>query len=108
MENERIKDWIKVFESPDFLEADLIEARLKDQNIEFYSVNKSDIGYTVEIGKYWSYNAGLPVKIFVHMKDQLKALDLINEDRSNLLDDENLDFGKTEDELDSEKEKKLL
>lgn len=103
MDKERIKDWIKVFESPDFLEADLIDARLSDQNIEFYTLNKSDIGYTVEIGKYWTYNAGLPVKIFVHMKDQLNALDLINEDRSKLLDDENLDFGKTEDDLEDEK-----
>ena len=104
MDKERIKDWIKVYESPDFLEADLIEARLNDQNIEFYTINKSDIGYSVEIGKYWTYNAGLPVKIFVHMKDQLKALELINEDRSKILDDENLDFGLTEDEMDAKKE----
>ena len=96
MDKERIANWIKVFESPEIMEAELIEARLKDQGIEYEVMNKLDLGYTVEIGQYWTYNAGRPVKIFVHPKDKIKALDIINEDRSTLLDDPNLDFGNQE------------
>jgi Putative prokaryotic signal transducing protein len=97
MNEEIIDDWEKVFESPEIMEAELIEARLKDEGIEYQAINKLDLGYTTEIGQFWTFNSGKPVKIFVHPNDKEKALSLINEDRSNLLDYPDLDFGKAED-----------
>ncbi len=96
MKQERISDWVKVFESPDIMEAELIEARLKDEKIECIAINKTDIGYTVEIGTYWTYNSGKPVQIFVHPKNVVKAKDIIAEDRSKILDNPEIDFGEPE------------
>lgn len=94
----KLEDWVVVFESPDFLEADLVEARFSDENIEYYTINKQDIGYTVEIGSYWTYNAGKPITIFVRPEVQDRAIAIIEEDRSKMLDDPNLDFGEQKDQ----------
>ena len=95
-EENPIDNWVIVFESPVFMEAELVEARFDDEGIGYYTINKQDLGYTVEIGTYWTYNAGKPITIFVRPEDEEKARLLIEEDRSNLLDDPNLDFGTPE------------
>jgi hypothetical protein len=107
MKNERIADWVKIFESPEILEAELTEARLRDEGIECMVLNKTDIGYTVEIGTYWTYNSGKPVQIFVHPQQVVKAKDIINEDRSKLLDDPEIDYGKTEDDLEKDNQQDI-
>lgn len=97
MEEEIIGAWVKVYESSFIMEAELVEARLKDEGIEYQVKNKMDLGYNIKLGSYFTYNAAMPVKIFVHPQDEIKALNLINEDKSELLDNPDLDFGKTED-----------
>ena len=90
--------WVKIFESPVIMEAELLETRLKDENIEFMTLNKSDLGYTVEIGQYWTYNAGKPVEIYVHPKDEIAVKELLAEDRSAIFDDPGLDYGELDDQ----------
>ena len=97
MQKEIIGDWVKVFESPVIMEAEVVESRLRDEEILYQTKNKKDFGYTVGFGQNMNYNAGNSIKIFVQSKDNEKALNLINEDRSELLDDPDLDFGNTED-----------
>ncbi len=92
MKEENIDGWIKVFETPEIMEAEIMEARFRDEGIEYRALNKMDLGYTWEIGKYWTYNAVQPIKLFVEEKDLEKTLDIVNEDRSNILDDPNAEF----------------
>ncbi len=53
-------------------------------------------------------STGIPIIIYVKAGDEAKAYELLNEDRSHLLDDENLDFGKNEDELDAENDEENI
>jgi hypothetical protein len=94
MEEEIKKGWIKIYETFDYMTAELTEARLKDECIEYQVLNKSDIGYTMEVGNalLGRVAVGLPIKFYVELKDAEKARKLVNEDRSSLLDDENLEF----------------
>ncbi len=97
MEPEIIDDWVKVFESPDIIEAELVEAMFRDANIEFMNANKSNIGYSVYVGPILTDNFGSPVKLFVHTMDEGKALGLISEDKSKIMDNPEINFGDIED-----------
>jgi hypothetical protein len=94
MKEEKIEGWEKVHETFDFMDAELIEARLKDEDIEYQLMNKADIGYTMDVGnnKMGRQALGIPMKFFVKPEDKEKAQEIISEDRSALLEDPNLDF----------------
>ena len=94
MKEETIEGWVKVHETFDFMDAELIEARLQDESIEFQVMNKADIGYTLDVGnnEMGRQALGLPMKFFVRPEDAEKATEIIKEDRSTLLDDPNLNF----------------
>lgn len=92
MKEEIIEGWVKVFETPEIMEAEIMEARFRDEGIEYRALNKMDLGYTWEIGKYWTYNAGQPIKLFVEENNLEQVLKIVNEDRSKLLDDPNIEF----------------
>lgn len=79
---DRIADWIKVYETDDKPKADLIEARLSDENIEYQVRNNSDIEQTVFVG---NVGLGLPIQIYVKPADEKKVMKLILEDRSDIL-----------------------
>jgi len=94
MKEETIEDWVKVHETFDFMDAELIEARLQDESIEFQVMNKADIGYTMDVGnnELGRQALGVPMKFFVKPEDVEMATEIINEDRSSLLEDPNLNF----------------
>ena len=98
MKEETIEGWIKVHETYDFMDAELIEARFTDEDMEFQVLNKADIGYTMDVGnnEMGRQALGLPMKFFVKPEDKDKALEIISEDRSSLLEDPNLDFNNIE------------
>jgi len=98
-------EFIVLCETYDYMESELIEALLTDSGIEFHIKNKADTSSS-ELGTriMERISTGVPIVIYVKAIDEHKAYDMLNEDRSHLLDDVNLDFGKTEDELDAEKE----
>ncbi len=97
-------EYIVLCETYDYMESELIEALLTDSGIEFHTKNKADTSSS-ELGTriMERISTGIPIIIYVKAIDEQKAYELLNEDRSHLLDDENLDFGKTEEELDEEK-----
>jgi hypothetical protein len=94
MIEEQIEGWIKIYETYDYMLAELIEAKLHDNNIEYQVMNKSDIGYTMEVGNniMGREATGRPFKFFVKPADIENATKLINEDKSSMMDDPNLDF----------------
>jgi hypothetical protein len=98
MKEEIIEGWVKVYETYDQMLGNLIEARLKDEQIDCQVMNRGDIGYTMEVGNNaMGRNAtGLALKFFVQPPDVQRALEIINEDRSTLLDNPDLDFDNTE------------
>lgn len=105
MKEETIEGWIKVHETFDFMDAELIEARLQDESIEFQVMNKADIGYTLDVGnnEMGRQALGLPMKFFVKEEDVEKATEVIQEDRSSLLENPDLNFDDIEEE-DSERD----
>jgi hypothetical protein len=98
MKEEVIEGWVKVYETYDQMLGNLIEARLKDENIQYQVMNKADIGYTMEVGNnaIGRQATGLPLKFFVMPDDVEKAKNIVNEDRSTMLDNPDLDFDDTE------------
>ncbi len=94
MNEEIIEGWVKVYETYDYMLAELIEAKLNDNNIEYQLMNKSDIGYTMEVGNnaMGREATGRPFKFFVMPDNVENAKKLIDEDKSSMLDDPNLDF----------------
>jgi hypothetical protein len=78
----KIADWIKIYETDNKPKADLIEARLRDENIEYQVRNNSDIEQTVFVG---NVGLGLPIQIYVKHDDEKKVQKLIQEDRSDIL-----------------------
>ena len=98
MKEETIEGWVKVYETIDFMEAELIEARLTDESIEFQVMNKADIAYTMEVGNnpIGRGAVNMPLKFFVKPEDKDQALEIINEDRSHLLDNPDIDFDNPE------------
>jgi hypothetical protein len=98
MKEEIIEGWVKVYETYDQMLGNLIEARLKDEMIDCQVMNRADIGYTMEVGNNaMGRNAtGLPLKFFVKPDDVTRTQEIINEDRSALLDNPDLDFDNTE------------
>jgi len=94
MKEEQIEGWTKIYETYNYMLAELIEAKLKDANIEHQIMNKGDIGYTMEVGNALMGReaTGMPFKIFVMPNDIETATKLINEDKSTMMDDPNLDF----------------
>jgi hypothetical protein len=94
MEEEIIEGWVKIYETYDFMLAELIEAKFHDETIEYQLMNKADIGSTMAVGnaKMGREAVGIPLKFFVKPEDAEKALALINEDKSKMIDDPNLDF----------------
>ena len=74
--------------------AELSEARLKDEGIEYQVMNKSDLGYTMEVGNASMARQALamPIKFFVMPEDAERAALILNEDKSALMDDPNAEF----------------
>jgi hypothetical protein len=103
MKSETIEGWVKVYETIDFMEAELIEARLQDESIEFQLLNKADIAYTMEVGNnpIGRGAVNIPLKFFVQPEDKDQAMEIINEDRSALLDDPNINFDDPEISIDN-------
>lgn len=97
-------EFVVLCETYDYMESELIEALLTDSGIDFYTKNKADTSSS-ELGTrvMERISTGIPIIIYVKAIDEAKAYELLNEDRSHLLDDEDLDFGKTEDEDESNK-----
>lgn len=95
--------FVVLCETYDYMESELIEALLKDSGIEYFTKNKSDTSIS-ELGTriMERISTGVPIIFYVKAQDEDRAFELLNEDRSHLLDDENLDFGKTENEEDTE------
>ncbi|HWA05716.1 MAG TPA: hypothetical protein VG961_04140 [Ignavibacteria bacterium] len=102
-------EFIVLCETYDYMESELIEALLTDSGIEFHTRNKADTS-SGELGTriMERISTGIPIIIYVKAGDEAKAYELLNEDRSHLLDDENLDFGKNEDELDAENDEENI
>jgi hypothetical protein len=107
MNEEIIEGWVKIYETCDNMLAGLIEAKLKDGALEYQLMNRADIGYTMEMGNSVMSRAsvGRPLKFFVKPEDAEKALALITEDKSAMMDDPNLDFSEnpTDDETTKDK-----
>lgn len=100
MEDEFIEGWEKVYETFDFMLSELIEAKLHDSNIEYQLLNKADLGNTMAVGNaaLGREAVGMPLKFFVKPEDAEKVMALINEDKSKMMDDPNLDFTETTDD----------
>lgn len=79
---ETIDEWIKVFETDNKSKADLILARLNDENIEYRVKNNSDIEQTVFVG---TIGLGLPIQIYVMQTDLTHVNRILHEDRSEML-----------------------
>jgi len=47
MNEEHIEGWTKIYETYNYMLAELIEAKLNDAGIENQVMNKGDIGYTM-------------------------------------------------------------
>lgn len=77
-----INEWVKVFETDNKPKADLIEARLRDENIEYRVKNNKSIEQTVFVG---NIGLGLPIQIYVKQTDLTHVNKILNEDRSELL-----------------------
>jgi hypothetical protein len=94
MNPETIEGWVKIYETYDYMQSELIEAKLNDEGIEYQIMNKADIGYTMDLGNsdMGRSAVNMPFKFFVKPEDGDKALKLINEDKSAMLDDPNIDF----------------
>lgn len=95
-EEHQLDNWVIVFESAETMEIELVEARLSDVGIEFYTHNAHRLRNTMGLGTSWAYTSGNPTVIFVRPGEQDRAIAVIEEDRSKLLDDPNLDFSNTE------------
>jgi hypothetical protein len=92
-----IGNWVILYEERELIVAELVEARLQDEGIEYYTLNKLDLGYALECGANWTNKtSGRIITILVHPEDEEKAKAIIEEDRSKLLEDPNLDFGTPE------------
>jgi hypothetical protein len=81
---------VEVYTTYDSMEANLIKAKLRDEEIEFTVQGDSDLSVTME-----TFNSQLsrmalkqPIKFFVTEKDVEFAKIAINTDRSNLLQDD--------------------
>ncbi len=94
MDEEIIEGWQKIFETYDYMLSELIEAKLHDSGIEYQLMNKADIGNTMVVGnaEMGREAVGMPLKFFVKPEDAEKALGLINEDKSKMMDDPNIEF----------------
>ena len=94
MIDEQIEGWVKVYETFDYMLSELIEAKLNDNNIEYQVMNKADIGYTMEVGNspLGREATGRPFKFFVMPENAENTKNLIDEDKSSMIDDPNLDF----------------
>jgi hypothetical protein len=94
MKDETIEDWVKVYETFEYMTASIIEGRLNDEGIETQTMNKADIGYTMEVGnsQMGRQAVNMPFKIFVKPDDVEKAKEITSEDWSSILDDPNINF----------------
>ena len=93
-------DWVELCETYDYMESELIEALLRDSEIECMTKNKADtvadeLG-TRSIGRI---STGVPIIIYVKKSDESRAIAMLNEDRSHLLEGEDLDLGNSEDDI---------
>ncbi|MBS1513449.1 MAG: DUF2007 domain-containing protein [Bacteroidetes bacterium] len=81
---------VEIYTTYDPMEANLIKAKLRDEEIEFAVKGDSDIAVTME-----AFNAELtrmamrnPIKFYVAEKDEEFAKIAINTDKSDLLKDD--------------------
>jgi hypothetical protein len=79
---EHVKEWVRIYETDEKPLADLLEARLSDENIEYQVRNNSDVEQTVFVG---NIGLGLPIQLYVKENDVERVLVLMNEDRSDML-----------------------
>ncbi|HAX47962.1 MAG TPA: hypothetical protein PK605_11410 [Ignavibacteria bacterium] len=98
-ESSERQDWTVLCETYDYMESELIEALLRDREIQYETKNKADtlsdeLGSRI-IGKA---STGIPILIYVKSSDETRAIAMLNEDWSHLLDGEDPDFGNTEDD----------
>lgn len=105
MKEEVVEGWVKIYEVYDFMLSELIKTKLSDSNIEYQIMNKADLGYTMELFNTQMGRASVnrPYKFFVKPGDKEKALEIINEDRSTLLDNPDLDFNDITEENSTDK-----
>lgn len=99
MEEEIIEGWQKIYETYDYMLSELIEAKLNDAGIEYQLMNKADIGSTMGVGNalLGREAVNMPLKFFVKSEDAERSLGLINEDKSQMMDDPNNEFESTDD-----------
>ena len=94
------ESWVILCETYDYMESELIEALLRDSSIEYLTKNKADTASdklgTRIIGRI---SAGIPIIIYIQKADEARALNMLNEDKSHLLDREDLDFGIITDDI---------
>ena len=90
--------WINVHETYDYIGSELIEAILRDNDVEYLVKNKAD-NVSDELGNRVMnrISTGIPIIFYVKDIDTQKAIEIINMDRSEMLDDPELDFGELED-----------
>ena len=95
-----LDDWVILCETNDYLESELIEALLRDSSIEYLTKNTADSA-SVEpgTGVIGKITAGIHIIIYIKKADEARALNMLNEDRSHLLDRKNLDFGIITDDI---------
>lgn len=94
------ESWVVLCETNDYMESELIEALLRDSSIEYLTKNKADTA-SDELGTriMGRISAGIPIIIYIKKTDEARALNMLNEDKSHLLDREDLDFGIITDDI---------
>lgn len=84
MNDDEINGWVLLFKTDDFMLAELTEAKLKDEEIEYRILNKTDIEQTLYVG---NVGLGQPIKIYCKEEDRARASEIISEDNSDIFKD---------------------
>jgi len=99
-EDPALQDWVVLCETYDYMESELIEALLRDSEIECMTRNKADT-VTDELGtrSIGRISTGTPIIMYVKKSDETRAIAMLNEDKSHLLDGEDPDPGNSDDDI---------
>lgn len=94
MKPKTIPGWQKIYETFDYMQAEIIESKLTGAGIQYQVLNKADIGYTMEVGnaKLGREAIGIPFWFYVKSEDAEKAKKLVEEDFTKLFDDPDSEF----------------
>ncbi len=81
---------VEIFTTYDTMEASLVKAKLKDEEINFTVKGDGDLSMTMETFNTQLSRMALkqPIKFFVEEKDAELARTVLNTDRSNFLEDD--------------------